>query len=170
VAVSWPMHLSQNKSKSKKKRQKKRTPKLVTKNRVPSGVYTPPSKSWEEIMVMAQTGVLPEEQRSVVAKKATMIDALRVFEDNFNANLNKFNGNLGLLLGCETTIAGSLVIYGTGENGTNEFVPLLFSVRVVNAVQNLDDHAAYLKGDWYKPMQKEQKKEQKKEQRKANGH
>ena len=115
---------------------------------------------------MAQTGILTEEQRSVVAMKATMIKALRVYEENFNENLNKYNGNLGLLLGCETTIAGSLVIHGTGEGGMNEFVPLLFTVRVVNSIQNLNDHAAYLKGDWYKPMQKELKKEQKKK----NGH
>ena len=153
-------------TKKKKKQKKKKPSKVVTRNRVSSGVYTPPSQSWEEVQAMAQAGILTEEQRSVIAMKATMIKALRVYEENFNENLNKYNGNLGLLLGCETTIAGSLVIHGTGDGGMNEFVPLLFTVRVVNAIQDLNDHASYLKGDWYKPMQKELKKEQKKK----NGH
>ena len=122
--------------------------------------YEKAFSEWDETVRKAECGAIDEEQRAAVATKAAMLEALQVFTKALTKNLDRFNTNLGLVLSTRSSIAGSFVVYGTGDNGTNEFVPVVLTIGT-GEVQNVEDHINFLStGEWQKMADKPREEDQ----------
>lgn len=106
-----------------------------------------PLPEWKKIYYRAMKKEYDESYRSLVAKNASMMDALSTFTNNMMIHLNKCSGNLGLLLEHESAVSGSLVIRGTGDNGANEFIPVKLTVKL-GPIQEYGEHIESLKSEW----------------------
>lgn len=154
--------------KSKRKRKvngrkiitRKVTQDLHQHHRYRNDDYDKAFSEWDIAVMKAENGEVDEEERAAVATKASMLEALQVFTKALTKNLDRFNTNLGLVLSTRSSIAGSFVVYGTGEGGTNEFVPVVLTIGT-GEVQNVDDHIEFLTtGEWQKMADKPKEEDQ----------
>lgn len=133
-----------------KKKVKRRNKKQLRKSAKPQSEVS----EWSRVYNEAIKGNFDEEQRALIAKKASMMAALKEFKDKLGVTLNKCDSNLGLLLELKSSITGSLVIIGTGDNGENEYVPVRLTVQL-GPVQDIHEHVDALKTEWHRAVKEE---------------
>lgn len=102
---------------------------------------------WKKIIQQAKNNGMSEPERAIVAKKASMMTAMRSFTRDLTNNLVSCNTNLGELLQTNSAVIGSLVVKGTGEGGCDEYVPIKLIVQM-GEIQELDEHIQTIKSDW----------------------
>lgn len=123
----------------KKNKKKKKKVSNWKKRGRPAGESFNHLPVWKQIYYKATQNNYTEEERSVVAKKASMMTAMRAFTNDLTVHLHKCNTNLGLMLDTRSSVVGSLTLEGTGENGATEFVPVKMTVHIGN-IQDRDTH------------------------------
>ena len=135
--------------KSNKKQKKKKNSNGAFKHRYRYTDYEESFSQWDSDVEKALNGKMSEDERSEVATKEALLKSLRTFTEKLTQNLDRFNTNLGLILETRTSVAGSLVVYGTGENGSNEFVPVVITVNL-GVPQDVKTHGDFLvSGKWH---------------------
>lgn len=133
-------------SKRKKNRSKAKN-KFHHRYRKADRSKAPPQ--WENDISKAERGEISESERAEIAAKESLLKALTHFTQRLTKNFDRFNTNLGLVLETRTSVAGSLVIYGTGDNGANEFVPVVLTVNM-GVPQTAKEHSEFLlSGAWH---------------------
>ena len=139
--------------KKKTKRKKRKVPKW--KKRADSTSNGSSNPLWREVFYRATKGEFTEDQRCIVAVRASMMVAMRTFTLELGKNLSKCKTNLGLMLGTDNSVTSSITLGGTGEGGETEFVPTKLTMHIgtyqdqdldvemvlnVGEVQSLNEH------------------------------
>lgn len=112
--------------------------------------YKDIGSEWDEDVRKAEKGEVDEEKRAEIALKDASLKSLQSCIESIPVNSDRFDTNIGLMLEKEVAVAGTIVVYNTGENGSNEFIPVVIKVAL-GPLQGLDEHIDFLcSGSWQK--------------------
>ena len=115
-----------------------------------NGDYKDIGSEWDENVKKAERGEVDEMMRAEIALKDSSLKCLQTCVESLPPNLDRFNTNMGFVLEREVSVAGTIVVYGTGDNGANEFIPIVIRVAL-GPLQGMDEHIDFLSsGAWQK--------------------
>jgi len=102
-------------------------------------------KMWRQLYYKATQGEFSEQDRANIAKRAAMMEGMKLFCGNIAKHIDKCNTNLGLMLDSKDIVLSSL-FYEVAK-GEVEYVPVTMFIHL-GEPQTLEEHVNFLTGKY----------------------